>query len=195
MYNLIKKSISSLVRCTSVLIVTYSCMALANTSDAYKDELQTKKLNGPRLGITYVAQSDLMDRNGKMKNTMRDNNIGEIISLFGWHFEWLVTPEGGGPSFITELIPFIGGVEYATLIPSATLALGVRLPNGFEFGMGPNILLRVHNDRPKLDTALLLAVGKSIDFNNVSIPLNLAITTNNEGTRFSFVFGYAMEAR
>jgi hypothetical protein len=191
----IKKSINSLIRFTGVIITAYSCAIYANIDVTDRNEILTKKLNGPRLGLTYVAQSDILDGNGDMKKSLRDNGIGDIISLFGWHFEWLVTPEDGGPSFITEVIPFIGGVEHSTLIPSATVALGVRLPNGLEFGMGPNLLLRIHNEKPKLDNSLLIAVGKSIDFNSVSIPLNLAVTTNKTGTRFSFVFGYAMVER
>ena len=46
-----------------------------------------------------------------------------------------------------------------------------------------------------VNTALIVAVGKSIDFSGVSIPLNLAVAMNNGGTRISFVFGYAMGGR
>ena len=175
------------------LLIAQAHIAMAGNSD-YTDEdvnLRTRKLNGPRLGLTYVAQSDFLDRNGKLNEALKENDIGVLISQFGWHFEWLVTPEGGGPSFVTQLVPFIGGVEYATIVPSASLILGIRLPKGFEFGMGPNILFRIKGDSP-ISSSLLLAIGQNINFNGVSIPLNLALSTNNEGTRLSFVFGYAL---
>ena len=76
------------------------------------------------------------------------------------------------------------------------------MPKGFEFGLGPNVLFNfkeLKNDDDgtgnPFNTALILAVGKSIDFSGVSIPLNLAVALNNGGTRFSFVFGYAMGGR
>jgi hypothetical protein len=50
------------------------------------------------------------------------------------------------------------------------------------------------NGKP-VNTSLIVAVGKSIDFSGVSIPLNLAVSLNNDGTRLSFVFGYAMGSR
>ena len=38
----------------------------------------------------------------------------------------------------------------------------------------------------------MLAVGKSINYGGVSIPLNVAWTTNPEGDRLSFIIGYAI---
>ncbi len=177
-----------------VAVIQVSAVFARINEDDGNVKLRSRKLNGPRLGVTYVAQSDLLGRNGGLSKTLQQNDIGSIISLFGWHFEWLVTPEGGGPSFITQVVPLFGGVEYATIIPSATLILGIRMPKGFEFGLGPNLLFRFERYNP-VSTALIVAIGKSIDFSGVSIPLNLAVATNNDGTRFSFLFGYAMGSK
>ncbi len=181
---------------TSIVLAVLQTTAVAARSNVNADgvDLRTRKLNGPRMGVTYVAQGDFLGRNGELSEALEANDVGVMISQFGWHFEWLVTPEGGGPSFVTQIIPFLGGVEYATVIPSVTLALGIRLPNGFELGLGPNLLVRIKGRSP-VSSALVMAVGKSIDFSGVSIPLNVAITTNNSGTRFSFIFGYAMGSR
>ncbi len=185
-------STKTLIITSLVFVVLQSSTVVARSNvNADGVDLRTRKLNGPRMGITYVAQGKMLGRDGKLIEALEANNIGAVISQFGWHFEWLVTPEGGGPSFVTQLTPFLGGVEYATVIPSVTLALGIRLPNGFEFGLGPNLLVRIKGDSP-VSSALLVAIGKSIDFSGVNIPLNIAITTNNSGTRFSFVFGYAL---
>lgn len=141
-----------------------------------------RSLDGPRLGATYVLGQNSLTR------ALKEKRIGTFISQFGWHFEYQVIPEGDGPSFVIEAIPLVGGVEYGTLIPSGTLAMGIRFPNGWEFGMGPNAL--VTDDGVK--TALVIAAGKSINYGGVSIPLNLVLATNPDGNRLSFVFGYAI---
>lgn len=141
-----------------------------------------RSLDGPRLGATYVLGQNSLTR------ALREKRIGTLISQFGWHFEYQVVPEGDGPSFVIEAIPLVGGVEYGTLIPSGTLAMGIRFPSGWEFGMGPNAL--VTDDGVK--TALVIAAGKSINYGGVSIPLNLVLATNPDGNRVSFVFGYAI---
>jgi hypothetical protein len=193
-------------KCKSIIIAIAICFTgqmFAVNAAKYNDDgsydVKTRKLNGPRLGVTYVAQGDFLGRNGALAQSLEDHDIGAVISQFGWHFEWLVTPERGGPSFVTQLVPFIGGVEYATVIPSASLVLGLRMPNGFELGLGPSILLKVSEitkkDGNPVSSSLVLAVGKSIDFSGVSVPLNIAVSTNNSGTRFSFIFGYALKSR
>ncbi len=141
-----------------------------------------RNLSGPRLGVTYVYNGVLVDR-------LKNKGIGTFISQFGWHFEYQIIPEGGGPSFVIQGVPFIGGVEYGTLIPSGTVAMGVRLPDGIEFGMGPNIIL---GGDKGLTTSLVIAVGKSFNYGGVSIPINFAIATSTEGNRFGFTFGYAI---
>lgn len=153
-----------------------------------KVEMERRRLNGPRMGVTMVPD---IKPNKNLLNTLEKNEVGQIISQFGWHFEWLVTPEGGGPSFVTQITPMLGGVEHATVIPSGSLILGIRMPMGLEFGMGPNMLIRIKGDQ-HVNSSLVVAVGKSIDFGGVSIPLNLSYMTTKSDARISFVFGYAM---
>ena len=61
------------------------------------------------------------------------------------------------------------------------------MPNGFEFGLGPNLVLGT-----KATTALMFTVGKSFDYGGVNIPFNLVFVTNNDGPRLSLMFGYAI---
>ncbi len=145
-----------------------------------------RNLGGPRLGATYVVGENTLTRE------LRENNLGTLISQFGWHFEYQVVPDGGGPSFVIEAVPMVGGVEYGKLIPSATLAMGVRFPSGWEFGMGPNAIVTRSASRLGAKTALVLAFGKSLNYGGVSIPLNLVLATNPDGNRVSFIFGYAI---
>ena len=95
-----------------------------------------RNLGGPRLGVTYI----LGGGDGQLIDKLNKKGIGTTISQFGWHFEYQIIPEGGGPQFVIQAVPFIGGVEYGTVIPSLTLAMGIRLPDGIEFGMGPNVI-------------------------------------------------------
>ncbi len=142
-----------------------------------------RNMGGPRLGITYIPG------NGELVQKLKENDIGQSISQFGWHFEWAVIPQGGGPSFVIELIPLVGGVEYGKFIPSATLAMGVRMPSGIEFGMGPNLLF---GGDKGVNSSLVLAFGKSFNYSGVSIPINLVFATSPAGNRFSLIFGYAI---
>ncbi|NQV17951.1 MAG: hypothetical protein HQ534_05345 [Armatimonadetes bacterium] len=141
-----------------------------------------RNMGGPRLGVTIIPGKS------KLVKKLKKNGIGHTISQFGWHFEYAVIPEGGGPSFVIEFIPLVGGVEYGKFVPSSTLAMGVRMPNGIEFGMGPNLLF----DGDKVNSALVMALGKSFNYSGVSIPINLVFVTNPDGNRFSVIFGYAI---
>jgi hypothetical protein len=167
----------------------FSLVVLLNifSSYNYSQDLQTVKfkqlnLGGPRMGVTFIpGENELYEK-------LKENEMGRLFSQFGWHFEYQIVPDGGGPSFLIELVPLVAGVEYGTLIPSATLAFGIRFPQGVEFGMGPNLLIS-----DQVSTALVIAVGKSFDFGGVNIPLNLIIATNPKGIRYTFMFGYAIE--
>ncbi|MBI4428373.1 MAG: hypothetical protein HY562_04575 [Ignavibacteriales bacterium] len=166
------------------LSVTLSAQAFTQVKEyGVGTTFAERNLGGPRLGITYVPG------NTTLVEKLRERGIGSSISQFGWHFEYQIIPEGGGPSFVIQAIPMVGGVEYGTLIPTGTIAMGVRLPDGYEFGMGPNMMF----GGPKgVATALVVALGKSVDYGGVSIPLNFVFATNPEGNRFSIIFGYAI---
>lgn len=146
-----------------------------------------RNMSGPRFGVTYVAGD------GELYQSLERQGIGRVISQFGWHFERQVIPDGGGPQFVIQFVPMIAGVEYGKFVPGATLAMGIRMPRGWEFGMGPNIVATKDEfDAIKARTSLVIAFGKSLDYGGVSIPINLAMSTSPEGNRFSLLFGYAI---
>lgn len=142
-----------------------------------------RNLSGPRLGVTIVPGS------GKLARKLEERNIGRMLSQFGWHFESQVLVSDDGPSFVVQFVPLFAGVEYGTLIPSMTLAMGVRLPTGIEFGLGPNLLFGGDN---LVNSSLVIGFGKSFDYGGVSIPANIVWATNPAGSRFSLIIGYAI---
>jgi hypothetical protein len=157
---------------------------IATVPDTEPVRFREQDLSGPRVGFSF-APGD-----GEMYRTMKDHGMGRMVSQFGWHFEHTVTPLGGGPALVTEAIPLFGGVEYGMFIPSLTFALGVRLPSGLEFGAGPSFTLS--NSQGQARAGLVLAAGKTLDYSGVNIPLNLAVSTNKDGTRVTLIAGYSI---
>lgn len=168
---------------TAILLLFIS----GNSYTQIMDEPETFKsanLGGPRLGLTYVLGE------GEFYNSLKVNEMDRLVSQFGWHFEYQVSPKSvAGPSFVVQFIPLLGGVEYGKVIPSLTLAFGIRFLSGIEFGMGPNLVLSENG----LVSSLVLAGGKSFNYGGVNLPINLAYVINPEGHRISFIFGYALD--
>jgi hypothetical protein len=180
------RSIQKTLAAAGVLVALHAGTAKAQIG--MRDEIPSfaqRNLAGPRIGVTYVPEGK------ELSKKLKEHKMGSVLSQFGWHFEYQVSPEEGrGPSFVVELVPMIAGVEYGKLIPSASLAMGIRFPGGFEFGLGPNVLIG-DGDKP-VRTALVVAIGKSFNYSGVSIPLNFVCVTSPEGNRFSIIFGYAI---
>lgn len=171
----------TLMICASVLII--SPIYSQETSVINQIVLGEKNYGGPRLGVTMVPGNTVL------ASQMKDKKIGRMLSQFGWLFEYQVVPDGGGPSFVIQFVPLVGGVEYGTLVPTGTLAMGVRLPGGIEFGLGPNATVTTE----KISSALVVTVGKNFNYGGVNIPLDLVFATNPNGNRISLMFGYAIQ--
>jgi len=177
-----KKQILTLLT-TLILILSFSHALKAQEEiTSEKVELVERNLGGPRVGLTY------MFLNTESQQKLKDKGIGNLISQFGWHFEYQVIPKGGGPQFIIEFIPLVAGVEYGTFIPSTTLGIGVRFPSGIEVGVGPNLLVTDEG----VKSALMIGIGQNFSYGSVNLPVNLVVVTSPRGTRVSLIFGYAI---
>jgi hypothetical protein len=176
------------VWCFALLATLFSTpeRAFGQTTVPEDPRFERRNLSGPRFGVTYVSGS------GSLAQELDSRNMGRTLSQFGWHFERQVIPKGGGPQLVVQAVPLLGGVEYGTIIPSATLALGVRFMNGFELGIGPNVVVTDTQGSDAVATSLVLALGKSVDYGGVSIPLNVAVAHNPDGQRISLIIGYAI---
>jgi hypothetical protein len=140
-----------------------------------------KSLGGPRLGFTIIPG------NSELAQRMEEEGLSPVVSQFGWHFEHRVIASGRGPAFVIEFIPLLGGVEYGKPIGSISLLFGIRMPSGFEFGVGPNLIVA-----QSAASGLVIGVGKTFDVQGVSIPINLAYATSPVGARLAFMVGYAI---
>jgi hypothetical protein len=163
-------------------------LAMAATPmKAQETELERRSMSGPRLGLTMVT--------GRRADSLLDaRGLNPLMSQFGWHFEQIVRPVGGGPMFVVQQVFMLGAVEQRLAIPSLTLLMGIRFTNGLEFGLGPNLLATGSRSEPVV-TALAVGAGRSIDYGGVSIPLNLAVVHSPGATRFSVLVGYALRDR
>ncbi len=170
-------------------ITTLAGPAAAQQTSDTQPRLVERNMNGPRFGLTYVGIKK------ELRELLPPGEFHSVISQFGWHFEYQIMPEGGGPQFIIQVVPMVAGVEHGYFIPNATLAVGIRLPSGFEAGIGPNIQFpkNLEFEEGRTTSALLVAVGKSFHYGGVSIPVNIAYAINPNGNRVSFVLGYAIQ--
>ena len=173
----------------AILAAVFVCTLTIPTLASAQDTLETapllveRDLSGPRFGFTLRPGGRVSDSRG----------LGPVVSQFGWHFEHHVSPEANGPQFVTEFVPLVAGVESGKFLPSASLGFGVRLPDGYEFGLGPTISTsRNEWGQPTLRSALFLAAGRSFPYSGVHIPVNLVVTTNQDGSRVSLIVGYAI---
>lgn len=153
---------------------------LAGPLSAQRPELERRSMDGPRFGLTFVAGQ-------RADSMLAERNLDPLMSQFGWHFEQIVVPEGGGPMFVIQEVVMIGAVEQRIAIPSLSLMMGVRFPSGFEFGVGPNVT--------PVGPALAIGIGRSIDYRGVSIPLNLVLVHSQGAERFGVIIGYAIQGR
>ena len=152
--------------------------------------LVERNMSGPRFGLTYVWIKE------ELRELLPPGEFHPVISQFGWHFEHQITPHGGGPQFLIQFVPMVAGVEHGMFIPNATLALGIRLPDGFEAGIGPNLQFPKNLEFERggeVTSALVVAVGKTFSYGGVNIPFDIVYAINPNGNRLSFVLGYAIQ--
>lgn len=129
--------------------------------------------HGPRVGMTFVT--------GEFADKLKEKHDAEpLFSQFGWQFEQIM-PAGGekGLSVVWEEILLVGGLDQSLIVPGFTFMLGLRTSPGFEFGVGPNILLNfseLQEEKPEIKefvkTAVVLGLGVSVPAGRFNFPLN-----------------------
>jgi hypothetical protein len=154
-------------------------IVLGSVSYAYAqfdvEEIEPINLGGPRLGFTYIAP-------GKMADKLDERGINPFITQFGWQLESRFFTLPNGVSGLVEAIGLVGGLEQNTILPSASLLIGIRNAKGFEIGVGPNLSIG--------GAAIVIAGGFTIQSSYINFPINFAFVPSTEGVRFSLLFGF-----
>lgn len=158
------------------LVIALAAPAAAQIAPPAASEVN---LAGPRFGVTVLSE-DFVAR------LLREQSIelAPVISQFGWQFEKQFYGRKGGPAAITEAVVLLGGLEQGVILPSLSWLAGVRTPDGFEFGAGPNIT--------PLGVALAAAMGKTFRVGILNVPVNVAVVPSRSGLRVSFLTGFAL---
>lgn len=126
-------------------------------------------LSGPRVGMIFLPS-------------------GAPRSLFGWHVEHQASASRRGPWFVVETVFMFAGIEDHVIAPSGSLVFGVRMPSGYEFGVGPSASLGPRGG----STGVVIAAGRSYRFGGVRVPVNLAVSLNRGGQTVSVSTGWAL---
>ncbi|MEM1057174.1 MAG: hypothetical protein AAGI52_16775 [Bacteroidota bacterium] len=157
-----------------------------------------RRLNGPRIGVTYLSPGVVDRINDALTEPGEDDVIDvPLTTQFGWQFEFQTfQSESGVLTGVAELVPLIGGLERGRLFPTVTFLAGVRTRSGFEVGVGPNISLtgasgvnQFDDDDSSIAAGLALAVGQGVGVDGVTIPINAAAVLSESGVRLSVLVG------
>jgi hypothetical protein len=147
---------------------------------AHGSVVEPVKLNGPRIGFSYISP-------GKTADQLRDNwNASPYLTLFGWQFETQFFSLPSGTTGVLEFVPLIAGLEQGLFLPSGSMLVGLRGPTGMEFGVGPNLSIA--------GAAFVFAAGLNFRTSEINFPVNLAVVASPHGMRYSIVMGFNLRS-
>ena len=179
------------MRTTLLAIAATACVALPHVAQAQNTSCRQppssfgQQLSGPRFGFTYLTPGIIRVLRDSLHRSYTDvgAKINPVTTQFGWQFEReIYAGSCNGPRAVTEWVLLAGGMEQGLFLPSLTWLVGVRLPKGTEFGVGPNL--------SAAGIALAFAGGVTSRYENLNIPLNLAIVPSRNGARISILTGF-----
>jgi hypothetical protein len=143
--------------------------------------------------VTYVA-SDPEEFNDKLQETYPNENRKYIpfFTQFGINLEQRIRLGSTESHFAIQEILVIGGIDQGIFIPSFSFLIGFRSHTGFEFGLGPNTILKWTQEELGLETSVLYAIGWTFSFHTVNIPINLTVNPipADGNPRFSVFSGF-----
>lgn len=145
-------------------------------------ELPRLHLGGPRFGVTAFT--------GDVANARRSIDKSAFMTQFGWQFENQILSTSTGHQALLEWVFLLGGVEQGETNLSGALLAGYRLPNGVEFGAGPN--LSFSSESSSTTSSMLLAAGVTLPMGELRVPLNLAMALAEGGPRFTLLVGWVV---
>jgi hypothetical protein len=143
------------------------------------------KLSGPRVGVTFLSDGVVRKLHEDLDGDF--DNVGSVVSQFGWQWEKRFLTNQSGLTAVTEWAFLMGGLEQGVFIPSLSWLVGLRTAKGIEFAVGPNFT--------PAGPALAVAGGVTLRAGNLNFPLNLAVVPSHAGVRVSFLAGFNARKR
>lgn len=143
-------------------------------------KLARQHLAGPRFGFTVFT--------GDVAAARHRAGLQPMMTQFGWQWETQLVSQDSGNQVLMEWILLAGGVEQDELNLSLGWISGYRLPNGLEFGVGPN--LSYSKDTGKTTSSMIFAAGATAPFGDIFIPINFAVSLAKGGPRVTALLGW-----
>lgn len=143
----------------------------------FLDGPDTTRRSGPRFGAVYLGGTLTDTATARSKRSVRS-----VVTFFGWDYQHEIGRNPGGAQPVTDLLFGVGGLEQGVALPSASLVIGLRLPNELEFGVGPNV--------SGAGPALVLTAGMTHRMGTINVPIDVAVVPSSIGTRVSLTTGF-----
>ena len=160
----------------TLVLTTLSTPVFAQSGKDAPPPVRTLSLDGPRVGVTMLSEGV------RAKLAENDIFVNSAISQFGWQFERQFYSKQGGVTAVTEWVALLGGLDQGTAIPSLSWMVGLRTPEGAEFGVGPNVT--------PAGVALAISAGVTFRTGSLNVPMNFAVVPTKVGTRVSMLTGF-----
>jgi hypothetical protein len=132
------------------------------------------KLGGPRFGMSYTSGPGFDDLVKQVHQSKPDATVNAAMTQFGWQMEYRMFRTDQGMTAVTELIPLVGGLDQGLALPTLTWLVGLRGPDGLEFGVGPDIGIG--------GVSMMIGAGYTLDMDGINIPINLAVGEGAKNT-------------
>ena len=145
--------------------------------------------HGPRIGASLLYDADT--NTFGIPAMTGFVSVGPVISQFGYHVDFdIVTKAGFDP--VAQIDLLIGGVDQGLAIPSLSAVIGIRISQGFEIGVGPNLSITRRNYESSIATGIIVVIGYSFRLpnDNIAFPVDFAIVASNGQYRFTLLAGF-----
>lgn len=161
--------------------------AMAQTAATFPGEtgsggVERLSLAGPRFGVTAFT--------GDVAAGRRQLDKSAFMTQFGWQAETQIVAMDTGHQALIEWVFLLGGVEQGETNLSGAFIAGYRLPNGVEFGAGPN--LSYSSMTQSTTTSMLLAAGITLPMGELRVPINMAVALAEGGPRITTLVGWVV---
>jgi hypothetical protein len=132
---------------------------------------------GPRVGLTWiVADPTAFNDAIQLIKPAPGRTYFPILTQFGVSLEQHIRLGSTNAKMAFQEVVLVGGLEQNLAIPSGSLLIGFRAGFGLEIGIGPFFYMTVLSGGDvAIVTTVVAAIGYTVSFSNVNIPIDVAI--------------------